>query len=120
MTYAELAGVLDGSLSADVLAVDESGGNEQGCVRGPERALMSALLFDGVIACMNYAGARGKSSRSKFNEAFSWIKTRNDEYIFSFDNVCQCLGLDPNFLRKGVIQNCAHRDEQSKKSRRTF
>ena len=67
------------------------------------RALMLAVLED-AIAC--YQGRFFKSSRASemlFQEAEEWIKSNDDE-IFSFNNVCETLGLDPKNLRKGLEQ----------------
>ncbi|RIL09614.1 MAG: hypothetical protein DCC75_06110, partial [Proteobacteria bacterium] len=69
--------------------VDDGAGHLAGTARGPERALMSALLYDGVITCMNYAGVNSRIGRKKFQEAFTWISTQGGEYIFSFDNICE-------------------------------
>lgn len=119
MSYAELAYPFEESPLGN-FAVDEVPGAERGFVQGPIRGLMSALLFDGVISCMNYAGIEGKNGRAKFREALNWITTPGDEYVFSFDNVCQCLGIDPSALRAGITRICSLRRAGTKKSRRTF
>lgn len=92
----------------------------RGHMRGPERALMSALLFDGVITCLNYAGCSGRSARIKFKEALTWVTTQDNEYVFSFNNVCDCLGLDPDAVRGGLISICSSCAAERKKSRRNF
>ena len=38
-----------------------------------------------------------------FEDAEEWIKSE-DEGVFSFNNVCETLGLDPKRLRKGLEQ----------------
>jgi hypothetical protein len=41
--------------------------------------------------------------RRYFEEAQSWINaTEEQDWIFSFTNVCETLGLDPSFLRRGL------------------
>ena len=65
------------------------------------RALMLALLED-AIAC--FQGRFFKPFRTNdklFQEAEEWIHS-NDEGVFSFINVCESLGLDPEALRKGL------------------
>lgn len=67
------------------------------------RALMLALLED-AIAC--YQGRFFKPSRTNdklFQEAQEWIHS-NDDAVFSFNNVCETLGLDPGRFRKGLEQ----------------
>ena len=94
---------------------------QKGHVYGPERSLMSALLFDGVITCLNYAGISSRSGRKRFQEALGWVCTPGSEYVFSFENVCECLGLEANALRSGIMNACnARAAEARKKSRRTF
>jgi hypothetical protein len=69
----------------------------------PERRLMAALLED-AVSCLSanprpYAGRK----RRYFEEAQSWVNaTEEQEWIFSFTNVCETLGLDPSFLRRGL------------------
>jgi len=120
MSYTEFGVSCEQPLSAGICAVDEGNESERGFVHGPLRALMSALLFDGVIACLNYAGSDDKTGRIRFREAFNWVTSLGDEYVFSFENVCQCLGLDPGSLRGGLIKICSLRREGMKKTRRTF
>ena len=57
------------------------------------RELMLAVLED-AIACFESTNA------SLVQEAEEWINS-NDDGIFSFNNVCETLGLDPDRLRKG-------------------
>ncbi len=67
------------------------------------RALMLALLED-AVAC--FQGRFFKPSRTNdklFQEAEEWIHS-NDDHVFSFNNVCETLGLDPANLRKGLEQ----------------
>ena len=65
------------------------------------RALMLALLED-AIAC--FQGRFFKPSRTNdklFQEAEEWINSE-DEGVFSFNNICETLGLHPGQLRKGL------------------
>lgn len=67
------------------------------------RALMLAVLEDG-IAC--FQGRFFKPSRTNdklFQEAEEWIYSE-DEGVFSFNTICETLGLDPARLRKGLEQ----------------
>ena len=120
MAFGELTLSNNNMSNTGLALVEETGEPDRGVAKGPERALMSALLFDGVVACLNYAGAQSRNARRRFQEAFSWINTPGDEYIFSFDNVCQCLGLNPEALRVGITRNCNVTAERARKARRTF
>jgi len=75
---------------------------EGGYATGPERDLLSALLFDGIQSYLNYGKSRSSEDRARYREACAWIHKESDEYVFSFINVCDALGVDANFLRLGL------------------
>lgn len=93
--------------------------SDRGYARGPVRDLMAALLFDGVQAYMAYIISKG-SARTRCKEAFTWVNTPGTDYLFSFDSVCEALGVDPNFLRYGLLNACNTRREEWKRGRRNF
>jgi len=92
----------------------------RGYASGPERALMSALLFDGVQAYMTYVCATEKGVRDNYREAYQWITRREKDSVFSFESVCECLGLDPDYIRLGLINATTSRISGWKRSRRNF
>jgi hypothetical protein len=68
----------------------------------PERRLMAAVLED-AVSCLSANPPCAGRKRRYFEEAQSWINaTEEQEWIFSFTNVCETLGLDPSFLRRGL------------------
>lgn len=91
----------DDSLRSDDLIV-ESGATARGYATGAERDLLTAILFNGVHAYLNYRSATGIKSRARFREASSWVHARDDDDAFAFENVCQALGIDPDSLRCGL------------------
>lgn len=109
-------------LNQDVMAVipDDIVSNEKGIAHGPVRALMAALLFDGVQAYLSYVIVDGgKKFNSRYREAYNWVHAQGGEYIFSFDSVCEGLGIEPNFLRLGLA-NVLSSSEHWKRARRNF
>lgn len=100
--------------------VDEILEVNKGYARGPERALLSALLFDGVQAYVHYALATSPKDRSRFAEAFNWVMDTGIEYAFSFNNVCDALGLNPEYLRLGLANASTSLLAEAGKSRRNF
>ena len=65
----------------------------------PEHKLMSALLSDGIQA---YVDAINKGLEQ--DEAFEWVESENDEeYIFSFEQVCTALGLSHCSVRSALV-----------------
>jgi hypothetical protein len=69
----------------------------------PERRLMAALLEDAVSCLAKDPGRCSRRQRKCFEEAQAWIQTRDGEdWIFSFTNVCETLGFNPDYLRSGL------------------
>ena len=62
---------------------------------------MFAVLED-AIACFESGNAR------LVQEEEEWM-TANDDGIFSFNNVCETLGFDPEALRRGLLRWKANR-----------
>lgn len=109
------------SLRAGTTIVDELIEHQQGYAKGPERALMSALLFDGVQAYMNYASSSqtGQDCR-QFKEAYHWVHDSSDDYVFSFESVCEALGINPDYLRLGLINATNSQTFEWRKVRKNF
>ena len=70
---------------------------------GPEKALLLALLEDAIHCYRKYRTARDRIGKERFHEAERWIMHPGDDWIFSFDNVCELLDLDPQYLRHGLL-----------------
>jgi len=68
----------------------------------PEKALIVAILEDAIHDYQKYRRARDAAGKEQFREAEEWIMHRGKEWIFSFDNVCEFLGLDPECVRRGL------------------
>lgn len=78
-------------------------------IRGGERRLMSALLSDGIEAYIAQCSRSvydphggSQSTRGGNDDAHEWVHTRDYTYVFSFDNVCESLGIDAEYLRLGL------------------
>lgn len=73
--------------------------------REPERRLMVAILED-AVSCLS-TDLRGCNfrQRKQYEEAKEWVTTDEEsEWIFSFRNICEVLGMDPDYLRRGLIR----------------
>ncbi|MCB0324908.1 MAG: hypothetical protein KDD69_15100 [Bdellovibrionales bacterium] len=113
-------------LPSQFLAPDERG------VSGGERKLMAALLSDGIEAYIAQCAAEGfraqtapkgrigdpshppiASRRRGKIDAREWVDTVDHTYVFSFDNVCECLGINPQYLRLGLSRYVGAMQAQS-------
>jgi hypothetical protein len=59
------------------------------------RGLMLAVLEDGIRSFLS-------TSRTRRDEAEAWITMRSQNWPFSFENVCQVLGLEPSAVRQAL------------------
>ena len=91
-----------------------------GYARGPERSLLGALLFDGIQAYISYALARTSPEKARYVEAFNWVMDLTAEEPFSFNGVCEALGVSPEYLRLGLSNASTSLLYEVGKSRRNF
>jgi len=67
-----------------------------------EQKLMLAVLEDAVTCFQKYFTARDRIGTSLFREAEEWILLQEkDDWLFSFDNICEALDLNPRYIREG-------------------
>lgn len=68
----------------------------------PEKRLMLAVLEDAVGTYQKYAFSRERNGERLFAEAEEWIESVENEWPYSFANICDALGLEHEFLRSGL------------------
>ena len=69
----------------------------------PETKLMLAVLEDAIGCFQNFVYATDNRQKKWFLEAEEWLNERGKEWIFSFENISEVLGIDPQYLRQGLI-----------------
>jgi hypothetical protein len=80
----------------------------------PEKSLLAAILEDAVQEYRKYSRAHDPNGKSRFREVEEWIMRRNNEWIFSFENVCELLGLDPEYVRSRLREAQGRSAEEEK------
>lgn len=70
----------------------------------PVKRLMLAVLEDALRSFQNNATAIAGPRRRLFDEAEEWLCGGAGEGPFSFETVCETLGIEPEFLRKGLLE----------------
>ena len=73
------------------------------CLEG-EKKLILAVLEDAVACFQKHYGARDKKGKELFYEAQEWLMDEKDDWVFSFRNICESLGINPEYLRSGLVQ----------------
>ena len=80
------------------------GGHERDDGITAERSLMQALLADAIDCYQRYALARDARGMALFDDAHRWVHSHDREWLLSFDNTCEALGLDADRIREGLSQ----------------
>ncbi len=68
----------------------------------PEKRLMLAVLEEAVGTFQKYVNARDRRAQALYVETEDWFASNDVEWPYSFVNVCQALGLDAAYLRRGL------------------
>jgi hypothetical protein len=72
-------------------------------LREGEERLMLAVLEDAVEYFYKYFLAPNPRGKQLFQEAEDWFFDRDGEALFSFESICETLGLHPDHIRKGLM-----------------
>ena len=70
----------------------------------PEKALMLAVLEDAIRCFQEYFRTTRARPRMLSRQAERWIRTRDWNWPFSFNNVCDALGIDPDCMRDTLLR----------------
>jgi len=70
--------------------------------RSPEHRLLLAVLEDAVRCWQTYESSSGAEKRRLFREAAEWFDSDADDSLFTFVDICQLLGLEPDHIRFGL------------------
>ncbi|TMA68671.1 MAG: hypothetical protein E6J73_00125 [Deltaproteobacteria bacterium] len=65
---------------------------------------MIAVLKDAVECLEKYRDTRSTSGRVHYESAIEWVTDASTDWLFSFTNICDFLGFDPNYLRDVLLK----------------
>lgn len=71
-------------------------------IREEEEKLMLAVLAIAIEDFQRNVLARNEVERKLFQEAEEWILEKNSDWLFSFENICDALELNPDYIRRGL------------------
>ncbi len=74
-----------------------------------EARLALALIEDAVLTIRATDGVRTARAHRLAAEAWAWLASRDASHPFAFENVCDYLGLDPGWIRRGLTRYAARR-----------
>jgi hypothetical protein len=67
-----------------------------------EKRLILSVLEDAVECFMKCIDASTNKGQRLFREADEWIGHEDKRWVFSFDNVCEMLDINPEYMRMGL------------------
>jgi hypothetical protein len=92
------------AFEADILAAEDFARIYRSRPLSPERELMVAVLEEALADYQRCWKARDKKGMERFADAQAWILESDSEWIFSFINCCEALGIEPDYLRQGLLR----------------
>jgi len=67
-----------------------------------ERLLMLAVLEDAVDCYQKHAHTRDPRGQQIFDEAREWVESDDRSWLFSFENICDTLEINADYVRRGL------------------
>jgi hypothetical protein len=67
-----------------------------------EKRLILSVLEDAIECFMKCIDASTNKGQRLFREADEWIAHEDKRWVFSFDNVCDMLDINPEYMRLGL------------------
>jgi hypothetical protein len=69
-----------------------------------EKRLILSVLEDAVECFMKCVDSPTSKGQRLFRDADEWITLEDKHWVFSFDNVCDMLDINPDYMRRGLRQ----------------
>jgi len=90
----------------DALCVDEYLHVYQGRpAETPERRLVAAILRDAIDCYLRDCFTKNRHKKRSFREAEEWFFKSDDYGVFSLENICGILNIDPGYIRRSLLQH---------------
>ena len=73
-------------------------------LRDPERSLMIAVLEEASRCFLKLCNRTDRKQRALYEEARDWFASTERSHLFAFENVCDVLGITPEYLRDRLFR----------------
>jgi hypothetical protein len=70
----------------------------------PEVKLMLAVLKDAIDCFVKNISAKTRRGRKLFMDAEEWFFSDEEDWLYSFQSVCDVLKLDPDYVRRALLR----------------
>lgn len=77
-----------------------------------EKKLMFAVLVEALQTYQKFAFSKSPRGQTLFHEAETWFGKDEPDGVFSFSSICEVFGLNPPFLRRGLLQWVERRERR--------
>jgi hypothetical protein len=67
-----------------------------------EKRLILSVLEDAIECFMKCIDSSTSKGQRLFRDADEWIELEDKHWVFSFDNVCDMLDINPEYMRRGL------------------
>jgi len=67
-----------------------------------ERLLMLAVLEDAIDCYQKFAHSHDPRGELMFQEACEWVGSSDRSWLFSFENICDTLEINADYVRRGL------------------
>jgi hypothetical protein len=81
--------------------------------RSPEAAMMCAILEDAVNCFQRQLVSPTRRASRLGQEAEEWFFDDDCRWLFSFVSICNVLGLDPGYIRRGLKRRDQGNDKKA-------
>ena len=68
----------------------------------PRNRLMLAVLEEALVTFQRGLDSPKAEQRRHFHEVDRWVSSNDTDWPFSFENICSCLRIDPDYIRGGL------------------
>jgi hypothetical protein len=92
-----------------LLATQWHGHGVPDAARVAEKRLLLAVLEEAVATVQRYVVDERRRGRRLYREAEAWVLSDDVSWPCAFRNICDALGIDPDYLREGVMRWSARR-----------
>ena len=72
-------------------------------IREGEEKLMLAVLTSAIEHFQKHVFSKDEKGRKLFQEAEEWFLEKDSDQLFSFEYICETLGLHPDYVRQGLL-----------------
>ena len=83
-------------------AIADLHGDRPELTANPRNRLMLAVLEEALVTFQRGLDSPKAEQRRHFHEVDRWVSSNDTDWPFSFENICSCLRIDPDYIRGGL------------------